>query len=280
MENRIDYRVENHIAHVHLIRADKMNALDAEMMDALIEAGERVKADDSLRAVVLSGEGRAFCAGLDMGNFAAMAGGGDAGVSGKGKERQLLAARSHGLANRPQKVAFTWREVQVPVIAAAQGFALGGGFQVFMGADMRYAAPGTKFSIMEARWGLIPDMGTTHVMARLAREDIVKELAMTARIFEAEEAYEHGFLTRICDDPIAAAFETATAIASRNPHAIRATKQLFNEPADRFVAETLMLESVLQDDIIGSPNQVEAVKAELEGREAVFSDALPAKAAE
>jgi enoyl-CoA hydratase/carnithine racemase len=280
MENRIDYRVENHIAHVHLIRADKMNALDAEMMDALIEAGERVKADDSLRAVVLSGEGRAFCAGLDMGNFAAMAGGGDAGVSGKGKERQLLAARSHGLANRPQKVAFTWREVQVPVIAAAQGFALGGGFQVFMGADMRYAAPGTKFSIMEARWGLIPDMGTTHVMARLAREDIVKELAMTARIFEAEEAYEHGFLTRICDDPIAAAFETATAIASRNPHAIRATKRLFNEPADRFVAETLMLESVLQDDIIGSPNQVEAVKAELEGREAVFSDARPAKAAE
>ena len=280
MENRIDYRVENHIAHVHLIRADKMNALDAEMMDALIEAGERVKADDSLRAVVLSGEGRAFCAGLDMGNFAAMAGGGDAGVSGEGKERQLLAARSHGLANRPQKVAFTWREVQVPVIAAAQGFALGGGFQVFMGADMRYAAPGTKFSIMEARWGLIPDMGTTHVMARLAREDIVKELAMTARIFEAEEAYEHGFLTRICDDPIAAAFETAKAIASRNPHAIRATKQLFNEPADRFVAETLMLESVLQDDIIGSPNQVEAVKAELEGREAVFSDARPAKAAE
>ena len=280
MENRIAYRVENHIAHVHLIRADKMNALDAEMMDALIEAGERVKADDSLRAVVLSGEGRAFCAGLDMGNFAAMAGGGDAGVSGNQKQRQPLATRSHGLANRPQKVAFTWREVQVPVIAAAQGFALGGGFQVFMGADMRYAAPGTKFSIMESRWGLVPDMGTTHVMARLAREDIVKELAMTARIFEAEEAYEYGFLTRICDDPIAAAFETATAIAARNPDAIRATKQLFNEPADRFVADTLLLESVLQDEIIGSPNQVEAVKAELEGREAVFSNGAAQKAAE
>ena len=280
MENRIAYRVENHIAHVHLIRADKMNALDAEMMDALIEAGERVKADDSLRAVVLSGEGRAFCAGLDMGNFAAMAGGEDAGVSGNQKQRQPLAARSHGLANRPQKVAFTWREVQVPVIAAAQGFALGGGFQVFMGADMRYAAPGTKFSIMESRWGLVPDMGTTHVMARLAREDIVKELAMTARIFEAEEAYEYGFLTRICDDPIAAAFETATAIAARNPDAIRATKQLFNEPADRFVADTLLLESVLQDEIIGSPNQVEAVKAELEGREAVFSNGAAQKAAE
>lgn len=271
MENRIEYSVENHIARVHMIRSDKMNALDADMMDALIEAGERVKADSSIRVVVLSGEGKAFCAGLDMGNFAKMADGGNAGVT-DGDSRQTLAERTHGLANRPQKVAFTWREIEVPVIAAAQGFALGGGFQVYMGADMRYAAPGTKFSIMESRWGLVPDMGTTHVMTRLAREDIVKELAMTARIFEADEAYEYGFLTRICDDPIAAAMETATAIAARNPDAIRGTKKLFNEPADRFIADTLMLESVLQDDIIGTPNQVEAVKAELEGRSPSYSD--------
>lgn len=272
MENRIDYSVENHIAHVHMIRADKMNALDADMIEALIEAGERVKADSSIRAVVLSGEGKAFCAGLDMGNFAKMAEGEDAGVTDGKSQKQTLAERTHGIANRPQKVAYTWREMQVPVIAAAQGFALGGGFQIFMGADMRYAAPGTKFSIMESRWGLVPDMGTTHVMTQLAREDIVKELAMTARIFEADEAYEHGFLTRICDDPIAAAMETATAIAGRNPDAIRATKQLFNEPADRHIADTLMLESVLQDEIIGTPNQVEAVKAELEERAPHYSD--------
>ena len=272
MENRIDYSVENHIARVHLIRADKMNALDSEMMDALIEAGERIKADETVRVAVISGEGRAFCAGLDMGNFAKMADNGAADITDGDSQKQSLATRTHGLANRPQKVAFTWREVPVPVIAAAQGFALGGGFQVFMGADMRYAAPGTKFSIMESRWGLVPDMGTTHVMTRLAREDIVKELAMTARIFEAEEAYEYGFLTRICDDPIAAALETATAIAARNPDAIRATKQLFNEPADRFVADTLMLESELQDDIIGTPNQIEAVQAELEGRAASYAD--------
>ena len=271
MENRIDYSVEDHIARVHLIRGDKMNALDADMMDALIEAGERIKADDSIRVVVISAEGKAFCAGLDMGNFAKMAEGGGAGVT-DGSGRQMLAERTHGLANRPQKVAFTWREIKVPVLAAAHGFALGGGFQVFMGADMRYAAPGTKFSIMESRWGLVPDMGTTHVMTRLAREDIVKELAMTARIFEAEEAYEHGFLTRICDDPVATAMEVARDIAARNPDAIRGTKQLFNEPADRFVADTLMLESVLQDEIIGTPNQVEAVKAELEGRKAEYQN--------
>ena len=271
MENRIDISVENHVAHVKMVRGDKMNALDADMMDGLIEAGEQVKSMAGLRAVVLSGEGKAFCAGLDMGNFAKMAGGGGAGVT-EGDSRQKLADRTHGLANRPQKVAFTWREVEVPVIAAAQGFALGGGFQLFMGADIRYAAPGTKFSIMESRWGLVPDMGTTHVMTRVAREDIVKELALTARIFEADEAYEHGFLTRIYDNPVDAALDTAAAIATRNPEAVRGTKRLFNEPADRFVADTLMLESVIQDDIIGYPNQIEAVKAELEGRAAVYDD--------
>ena len=270
MENRVEISVEGHVAHIKLVRGDKMNALDAEMMDALIEAGERIKSDKSLRAAVISGEGKAFCAGLDMGNFAKMAGSGDAGVTDGA--RQKLADRTHGLANRPQKVAFTWREVEIPVIAAAQGFALGGGFQLFMGSDIRYAAPGTKFSIMESRWGLVPDMGTTHVMTRVAREDIVKELALTARIFEADEAYEHGFLTRICDNPVEAALETANAIATRNPDAVRGTKRLFNEPADRFVADTLMLESVIQDDIIGYPNQIEAVKAELEGRPAVYDD--------
>ena len=270
MENRVEINVEGHVAHIKLVRGDKMNALDAEMMDALIDAGERIKSDKSLRAAVISGEGKAFCAGLDMGNFAKMAGSGDAGVTDGA--RQKLADRTHGLANRPQKVAFTWREVEIPVIAAAQGFALGGGFQLFMGSDIRYAAPGTKFSIMESRWGLVPDMGTTHVMTRVAREDIVKELALTARIFEADEAYEHGFLTRICDNPVEAALETANAIATRNPDAVRGTKRLFNEPADRFVADTLMLESVIQDDIIGYPNQIEAVKAELEGRPAVYDD--------
>jgi len=278
MENRIDLTIENHVAHAKMIRGDKMNALDGEMIEALIECGERIKADSSIRAVVLSGEGRAFCAGLDMGNFAKMAEGGDAGVT-EGKERQKLAERTHGLANRPQKTAFTWREIEVPVIAAAQGFALGGGFQLFMGADLRYAAPGTKFSIMESRWGLVPDMGTTHVMAQVAREDIVKELAFTARIFEADEAYEHGFLTRIIENPIEAALAIANEIAGRNPDAIRGTKRLFNEPADRHIADTLMLESVLQDDIIGHPNQVEAVKAELEGRAPVYSDKADTKKA-
>ena len=282
MENRIDYRIDGHIAHIHMVRGEKMNALDNDMMDALIEASARLKADTSVRAAVLSGEGRAFCAGLDMANFASMASAGNKEADAKpAKPREKLATRTHGRANRPQQVAYAWRDIDVPVIAAAQGFAVGGGFQLYLGADIRYAAPATKFSIMEIKWGLVPDMGTTHVMARLCREDVLKELAYTGRHFGAEEALQHGFLTRICDDPLAAAMETAHQIAARNPDATRRMKRLFNEPADRFLDDTLMLESVLQDEVIGKPNQIEAVMAELEGRPADYAtDKNKAEAAE
>ncbi len=273
MQDRVDITIEDQIAHVRMVRADKMNALDNKMMKALIDAGERLKDEAGLRAIVLSGEGRAFCAGLDMSNFSATA---DAGQTGEKPARRPLTDRTHGLANEPQKAACVWREIGVPVIAAAQGFALGGGFQVFMGADMRFAAPGTKFSIMEIKWGLVPDMGTTHVMARLAREDILKELAMTGRIFEADEALDIGFLTRIHDDPVAHALDVAHQIAARNPEAVRGIKRLYNEPADRHLPETLLLESEIQDAIIGGPNQIEAVMAEMEKREARFDDVASA----
>lgn len=273
MQDRVDITIEDQIAHVRMVRSDKMNALDNDMMEALIAAGERLKNENGLRAIVMSGEGRAFCAGLDMGNFSAAA---DNSDDGKKPARKPLIERTHGLANKPQKVACIWREIGVPVIAAAQGFALGGGFQIFMGADMRFAAPGTKFSIMEIKWGLVPDMGTTHVMARLAREDILKELAMTGRIFEANEAMDIGFLTRIHDDPVAHAMDVARQIAARNPEAIRGIKRLYNEPADRHLPETLLLESEIQDTIIGGPNQIEAIMAEMEKRDAQFSDVASA----
>jgi enoyl-CoA hydratase/carnithine racemase len=269
MNDRVSYSVENHIAHIRLIRTDKMNALDDAMISALIEAGEQLKADKSVRCAILSGEGRAFCAGLDMANFSRMASGGGPSVTGKKSGR--LAERTHGITNRPQHCAWVWREAPVPVIAAVHGVALGGGFQIMCGADIRYAAKDTRFSIMEIRWGLIPDMGTTHVMARLAREDKLKELALTGRIFEAPEAYETGFVTRVCDDPLAAAQETAELIAAKNPDAIVGIKELFNSQADRFAPEMLMQESVLQDDIIGATNQIEAVMAELEKRPAKYA---------
>lgn len=274
MEDRIDIAVNEGVAHVRLIRSDKMNALDSKMFQAIEEAGNELRANPEVRVVVLSGEGRAFCAGLDMGNFAAMASAGDKDDGGEDKDSvtsKKLETRTHGIANGPQYAAWMWRELPVPVIAAVHGVALGGGFQVALGADIRYAAPGTRMSVMEIKWGLVPDMAGTQLMRHLAREDIIRELTYTGRIFEAEEALEYGFVTRICDDPLEAAMETARYIATRNPDAIRADKQLLNDAPYLQREEGLVLESVLQDQVIGTPNQIEAVTAEMEGRPAKYS---------
>ena len=273
MEDRISMEVNEGVAHVKLIRSDKMNALDSRMFQALAEVGEKIANNSDIRVVVLSGEGKAFCAGLDMGNFAAMASAGDSDGDDKAGGSDVaskLETRTHGIANSPQHAAWLWRELPVPVIAAVHGVALGGGFQVCLGADMRYAAPGTRFSVMEIKWGLVPDMAGTQLMRHLAREDIVRELSYTGRIFEAEEALQYGLVTRVCEDPLADALETARYIATRNPDAIRANKRIFNEANYLSAADGLMMESVEQDAIIGTQNQIEAVMAEMEKRPANF----------
>ena len=272
MKDRITIAVEEGVADVRLVRSDKMNALDGAMFDAIEEAGEQLRANSEVRVVVLSGEGRAFCAGLDMGNFAAMAGAGDdSGGPAESGDVRKLETRTHGIANKPQNAAWMWRELPVPVIAAVHGVALGGGLQLALGADVRYAAPGTRMSVMEIKWGLVPDMAGTQLMRHLARDDVVRELTYTGRMFEAEEAQRLGFVTAVCDDPLERAMETARYIATRNPDAIRADKQLLNAALYLDQAEGLLLESRLQDAIIGQPNQVEAVMAEMEGRAASFS---------
>ena len=199
MNDRVSIDVCDHVADVRLIRGDKMNALDDKMFAAIEQAGKEIRDNADVRVVVLSGEGKGFCAGLDMGNFASMADGGDS------RNEDKLAKRTHGMANGPQHAAWMWRELSVPVIAALHGVALGGGFQVAMGADIRYAAPGTRMSIMEIKWGLVPDMAGTQLMRHFARDDIIRELTYTGRIFSAEEAQQFGFVTRVCDSPLEAA---------------------------------------------------------------------------
>src|SRR3569832_729147 len=158
-----------------------MNALDQAMFEALVAATERLSQDKSVRAVVLSGEGRAFCAGLDMGRFAAMKEGGGNGIPGG--ENRDLTQRTHGQANFPQQAVWGWRQLPVPVIAAVHGVAYGGGFQLALGADMRYVAPDTKMSIMEIKWGLVPDMAGTPVLATLMRDDVLRELTYFVFVF-------------------------------------------------------------------------------------------------
>src|ERR1700742_5056063 len=199
MEDRVAISITDGVADVRLVRADKMNALDAAMFDALVAATERLSREKSVRVVVLSGEGRAFCAGLDMGRFAAMKEKGGNGVPG-GESRDLTK-RTHGIANAPQQAVWGWRQLPVPVIAAVTGVAFGGGFQLALGADMRFLSADARMSIMEIKWGLVPDMAGTPILAGLVRDDILRELTYTGRIFSAQEATRFGLATRVVDDP-------------------------------------------------------------------------------
>jgi enoyl-CoA hydratase/carnithine racemase len=269
MKDRIQLEINDGIADLRLARPTKLNALDAAMFKAIAEAGAQLSHDKSVRAVVLSGEGRGFCAGLDLDRMTAIING----------EPLLpfadLSKRTHGLANFAQHIVWQWRELQVPVIAAVHGFAFGGGFQLALGADMRFAAPGTRFSVLEANWGLIPDMAGTYLMRSLAREDVVRELTYTARVFSAEEALGFGFVTRLVEDPHAVAMAIAREIASRSPDAIRAAKRLLSLGTAIDAAALLAAETAEQKRLIGSANQVEAVRANLENRSPRFADPAP-----
>ena len=273
MTDRIERtRHADGVVELHLSRADKMNALDPAMFDALIEAGEALREDKAVRAVVISGRGKAFCAGLDMASFERMQQQ-DAGASvlGEGAAGADLVVRTHGISNAAQQVAMVWREVPVPVIAAVHGVAFGGGLQVALGADIRIVAPDTKLSVMEIKWGLVPDMAGMVLMRELARSDVVRELTFTGRIFSGEEALRLGFATRVSADPLAEALQMAHEIAGKSPDAIRAGKRLLNASLSQSAAELLLAESVEQKALIGSPNQVEAVKANIERRVPRFS---------
>ena len=205
------------------------------MFEAIIAAGERLSRIAGLRAVVLAGAGKGFCAGLDKETFASLA---EKGAPTLGD----LTKRTHGIANAFQQAAYVWRMLPVPVIAAIHGVALGGGFQIALGADIRYVAPDARLAIMEIKWGIVPDMSGIALMRELARSDVIRELAMTGRIFSGTEALAYGFATSLHADPLAAARSTAKAIAARNPDAVRAVKRLLNAASDSDAAAILLAE--------------------------------------
>lgn len=260
---------ERGVADVRLHRPEKMNALDQAMFEALVDTGTRLREERGLRAVVLSGEGRAFCAGLDFTSFMAMSGDGE---EERGRRSRSLLDRGDGPANFAQQAAWVWTQVPVPVLAAVHGVAYGGGLQIALGADLRIVAPDARLSVREIHWGLVPDMSGTQTLRHLLRLDVAKELAYTGRIVSGEEAVALGLATRTAADPRAAAFETAAEIAGRSPSAVRATKRLFDAAWVATPEEGLQLEETLQRSLIGGANQVEAVQANLEKREPKFVD--------
>lgn len=252
------------VATVTMVRADKHNALDQAMFDALIRAAEQVAADPSIRAVVLHGDGKSFCSGLDVASF--MSGGGN-GTGG------LLARDADRVANFAQRVTYDWSLVPAPVIAAIHGNCFGGGLQIALGADIRIAAPDAKLSIMEIKWGLVPDMGITQTLPRLLPIDVAKELTFTGRVLAGSDAAALGLVTRTADDPLAAALALADEIAQKSPDAVRAAKRLYNETwVSNDAAAALGRESELQSDLIGKPNQIAAVMAGMSGVRPVFAD--------
>lgn len=251
------------VAQVRFTRADKMNALDHEMFERIIEAGHHLHAMRGVRAVVLSGEGRAFCAGLDLSNFA----------RSPSADEPPLTDRTHGNANRPQQAAMVWRKLPMPVIAAVHGVCFGGGLQIASGSDIRVVHPETRMCVMEMKWGLVPDMGGYALWRGLVRDDVLRELVYTNREFTGAEAKEIGLATIVDENPLARATAIASEIANRNPNAIRAAKRLHAGMQDKDGDALLMEESIEQQAIMRTKNQVEAVMAGMEKRAPNFEDA-------
>ncbi|HEV7722473.1 MAG TPA: crotonase/enoyl-CoA hydratase family protein [Iamia sp.] len=280
--DRVTVTVTDGVAEVVLSRPEKMNALDGRMFASLVAAGDQVAADRSVRAVVLRGDGRSFCAGLDLGAFSAMAapggsddGGGGGGGNGEASEvvgRSIVDRMPGRPSNLPQEAANVWQSLPQPVVAALHGHVLGGGLQIALGADIRYCTPDATLSVMEVRWGLLPDMTGPQALVRLCGLDVAKELVFTARRIRGAEAHDLGLVTHVVEDPVVAARALAAEIAGRNPEAVQGAKVLLNLAGTRPLEEALTDESRRMEALMGSPNQIEAVMAEMEGRAPSFTD--------
>ena len=261
MNDRVSLDIQDHVAVVTLERADKFNAVDIAMIDGLVAAGETLAADKDVRAVVLNGRGDHFSAGIDLSVFQSS----DTVLS-----PALMAPQGDGDANYFQRPAMIWRELPLPVIAALHGICYGAGLQIAFGADMRIASPDCRLSIMEVKWGIIPDMGMTVTARGVIRPDRLKELAMTGRVLDGNAALDLGVVTELAAEPLTRAREIAAAIAGRSPDAVAAIKSLLNQALDASQAEALHLEASLQQRVMGGANQAEAVRANLDKRAPEF----------
>jgi enoyl-CoA hydratase/carnithine racemase len=262
---RVQVEVDDHVATVTLARADKHNALDAEMFEAIVDAAEQVTGEPGVRAVVLHGDGSSFSSGLDVMSMMSQ---------GEGLDG-LVNRLEQDPPNWFQRAAYDWIRVPVPVIAALHGACFGGGLQIALAADIRIAAPDARLSVMEIKWGLIPDMSITRTLPRLVGIDVAKELTYTGRVLSGTEAHALGLVTHVADEPLEAARSLAAEIAGRSPDAIRAAKRLYDEAWTGSPEETLSLEASTQRGLIGSQNQIAAVAAGMTKQPAEFVDPEP-----
>lgn len=251
MSDRVLLEVRDEVAYVTFNRPDKYNGLDREMMLAMIDTAKQIKKDKSIRAVILQGEGKAFCAGLDFGSWS--------------KTPAKLAAGfmkpRPGTTNLFQEVAWCWRKLQVPVIAVVKGHCFGGGIQIALAADFRFTTPDCEFSVMEIKWGMIPDMTGTITLRELVPIDVAKELTMTGRVFDGEEAKALNLVTGVSADPLADAEALVTQLKTRSPDAVAAAKAMLHKTWGASESGALATESLVQAKVLAGKNQRIAQKA-------------------
>jgi enoyl-CoA hydratase/carnithine racemase len=263
MTERVQVRIDAHVADVVLNRPDKMNAVDLDMFKALGAAADRIANEKTVRAVVLRGAGDNFCAGIDLSVLS------DSSLDFRAA---LSTPVDPSAANLFQRAAYAWRELPMPVVCAIHGVAFGAGLQIALGADIRYASPDAKLSIMEAKWGIIPDMGISATLRHLVTPDRAKELSWSARVLDSAEAEKIGLITAVADDPLQTSRDFAAALAAKSPDAIRGIKSLINQAWQVSEADALALEARIQGGIIGAANQREAAMANLGKRAPEFKD--------
>ncbi|MEM8983788.1 MAG: crotonase/enoyl-CoA hydratase family protein [Pseudomonadota bacterium] len=252
MTERVHLSIADHIAVMELARPEKMNALDPAMFDAIIATTATIAGNADVRVVVLTGSGESFCSGLDIASFAA---------DGQASLLERMQPLPGTDANYYQQPALGLRRLPVPVIAALHGVVFGGGLQIAFGADLRIAAPDTRFSVMEVKWGVVPDMGITVTARDIIPADRMKRLALTGDVIDANEALTANLVTEVAESPRDRAMALATTIVNRSPDAVQATKLLCNRAVDGDTHAALRNEAETQLRVIGKPNQMEAVAA-------------------
>lgn len=261
MNDRVTITVEGAIATVSLNRPDKHNGLDLPMFHALVDAARALRKRREVRAVILRGEGPSFCSGLDV----------KSAFSSMPKFARDFATFGIKKRNIFQDVGLCWRDLPVPVIAVIQGNCFGGGMQIALGADFRIAAPDAKLSIMEVKWGLIPDMSGTVTLRELMPIDQAKYLTMTGRVLSGSEARDYNLVTSVSDDPLMAARALAAELVGKSPDALALGKKLFQRNWLASENTALKLERRFQFKLLNSRNQRITVKANTEKRAPEFA---------
>ncbi len=253
-EDCVTLQIENQIGVVSFNRPQKRNALDMAMFTTIDRVSRTLRRDRNIRAVIVRANGEDFCSGLDVKSM----------LRSRLSTAMLLRKLLPGQANLAQRVSYNWRKIPVPVIMVIQGRCWGGGMQIALGADFRFATPGASFSIMEGKWGLIPDMAGNLALRELVSKDVALKLAMTAETFSAQTALGYGLISEISDDPLDDARQLAAQIAEGSPDAVAAVKKLYHQNWFRSEARMLNRETFYQIKILLGKNQARAVKRQLE----------------